>query len=106
MSLEDRLSMEHSGDIVNSQFEVHTLADEEPDIECIHVEKWAIDRAKQQIYQDLMEIVGEDEEIPMENRMSDIEQVRLFNQVSKAVYARNALKAELRTKIKEYVGIE
>lgn len=103
MSLEDRLSMEHSGDIVNSQFEVHTLADEEPDIECIHVEKWAIDRAKQQIFKDLMEMLV-DEETP-ENLLGYVGH-RWDAEALGEIEGRNQLRQELRTKIKEYVGIE
>lgn len=66
--------------------------------------KDSVTEAKSELLKAILEVVGDDEEIPMENRMSDIEQVRLFNQVSKAVYGRNALRAELRTKFKALFG--
>jgi len=59
-SIDEILDMEQVGDVVNSQFEVHTLG-EEPDIECIHIEKWAKDRAKDQLFALLMDVIGADE---------------------------------------------
>ena len=57
---------------------------------------------KQALLEDMLRLIGEDEEIPMENRMSDVEQVKLFNQVAKAVYGRNALRTQLRQEITNY----
>ena len=47
--LDEILDMEKVGDVVNSAFEVHTLSGTEPNIECIHIEQWAKERAKQAI---------------------------------------------------------
>lgn len=59
-----------------------------------------ISHIKQALYTDLMELIGEDEQGTWTDRVKRETHIRVFSET------RNEYRAELRAKLREYLGIE